>query len=280
MASSVQYNATMATASMTMASHSVDQNTSIMTGSVTDHHIESREESIEKLKSNLVRYARSNDRRMILRSLKEHNFLNYIPLDAPIDHIDIPISELEKEVSEEKIVLNDVVLNPRHSADLKDVIVNAGTNNGGIIMLKAISKVLCDKSTMNEEDLYERLLVRLAKSSASADAYFQLNALMGSTDLIVQQLSPEHAVKGTSANKDSISSTTNNNEDAINLNMYNSQGQIHIILDIAFDFGLFRKSDIALNRPWIVMKGKVHERANLSANESFRSLNVKTPSLY
>jgi len=131
-------------------------------------------------------------------------------LEAPIDQIDNPMSELEKEVSEEKIVLNDVVLKPRHSADLKDIIVNAGTNNGCIMMLKALSKVLCDKSALSEKTLYERLLVRLAKTSASADAYFHLNSMMGSTDLIVQQLSPEHMVKGTSVNMDN--NTTNNND--------------------------------------------------------------------
>jgi len=278
MTSFVQYNATMATASMTMASHSVDHNSSITTASVTDQHLESRKESIEKLRSNLVRYARCNDRRMVLRSLKEHKFLEYTPLVTPIDQIDIPMSELEKEVSDEKIVLNDVVLKPRHSADLKDIIVNPGTNNGCIMTLKDLSKVLCDKSALDEKTLYERLLVRLAKTSASADAYFQLNSIMGSTDLIVQKLSLEQMVKSTSVNIDN--NTTNSDDDVIHLDIYNSGGQIHIILDITFDFGLFRKSDVASNRPWIVMKGKVHERANLSTNESFRSLNVKTPNLY
>mmetsp|Transcript_39712 Transcript_39712/g.44747 ORF Transcript_39712/g.44747 Transcript_39712/m.44747 type:complete len:279 (+) Transcript_39712:80-916(+) len=278
MTSFVQYNATMATASMTIASNSVDHNSSITTASVTDQHIESRTESIEKLRSSLVRYARCNDRRMVLRSLKEHKFLEYTPLETPVDQIDIPMSELEKEVSDEKIVLNDVVLQPRHSADSKGIIVNSGTNNGCIMTLKALSKVLCDKSALDEKTLYERLLVRLAKTSASADVCFQLNSVMGSADLIVQQLCPEYIVKSTFVNTDN--NTTNNDDDAIHLNMYNYGGQIHIILDMTFNFGLFRKNDVASNRPWIIMKGKVHERANLSTNKSSRSLNVKTPNLY
>ena len=278
MASFVQYNATMATASMTMASHSVDHNPSVTTSSIVDQHrIEPREESIEKLKSNLVRYGRSNDRRMVLRSLKDVKFLSYILLEAPDDQIDIPLPELEKEVSQEKVVLNDVLLKPRNSAERKDI-KNSGTNNGCTTMVKALAQVLCENSKLNENTLYVRVLARLAKTSASTDVHFQLNAMMGSTELIVQELSSIYLVKPTPNSMNN--SATNKNGDATNLKLYNSGGQIHMILETTLNFGLFRKSDVIINRPWIVMKCKVHERANLSTNESFRSLNVKTPSLY
>lgn len=270
MLSSVQRNATMATASMTTASHSgVDHNPSMD---------QSQEESIEKLKSNLARYTRSNDRRMVLRSLKDVKFLSYIPLEVPNDRIDIPISEIEKEVSEEKMVLNDVLLKPRDPANTNDVYVNAGANSGCIMMLKTLVRVLSDKSALKEKTLYERLLIRLARTTSSADAYFQINSMMGSTELIVRQLSSEHQVKATATNVEN--SAANGNENAIQLNLYNSGGQVHMILDMACNFGLFRKSDATSCRPWIIVKGKVHERANLSTNESFRCLNVQTPSLY
>jgi len=265
MSSFVEYNATMATASMTMASHSVDHNPSVMS-SLIDHHVESREESIEKLKSNLVRYARSNDRRMVLRSLKDVSFLSYIPLEAPVIRSDISVCDLEKEVSMEKVILNETLFNPPSKTRSSKYVA---TNSHCTKILKALSQVLCENSTLNENTLYERVLFRLAISSASADIYFQLNSMMGSTELIIKKLPSNYVVKSSS-----------NSMKPSDLKLYNTGGQIHMTLDSTFNFGLFRKSDTVANRPWIVMQCKLHERANLSTDESFRSLNVKTPSLY
>jgi hypothetical protein len=266
----------MATASMTMASNSVvDHNLSTTVGSITDHHVASREELIDTLKSSLVRYARSNDRRMVLRSLKDANFLSYIPLEISNDQINISTSELEEEVSKEKVILNDILLKPRDLADTKDAFTNYGTNSGCTKILHELGKLLCKNGALNDSKLYEHLLFRLAKTTSSADAYFQLNSIMGSADLIVKQL-PEFSDMG---NKSSHGNDYNN-EDAIRLNLYESAGQVHMILDMKIDFGLFRNNDIASNRPWIVMKGKIHERANFSLKTSVRSLSLQTPSLY
>lgn len=255
MAAFVDYAPTMATASMTMASHSMDHHSASVVSSI-DQHVESREESIEKLKSNLVRYARANDRRMVLRSLKDVSFLSYIPLEAPSIRGDVSISELEKEASKEKVVLNGTILNP-HSKETS--LKNAGTNSGCTMILKGLAKALCESTTLHGKILYQGLLVRLARTSSSADIYSHLNSMMGSEDLIVKTLP---------AGKPS------------DLTLYNTEGQIHMTLKSTFDFGLFRKNDTVANRPWIVIKCKVYERANLSTNESFRSLNVETPSLY
>jgi hypothetical protein len=255
MAAFVDYAPTMATASMTMASHSMDHNSTSVVSSI-DQHVESREESIEKLKSNLVRYARANDRRMVLRSLKDVSFLSYIPLEAPVFRSDVSMLELEKEASMEKVVLNGTLLNPLSK---ETSFKNAGTNSGCIMILKGLAKALCENSTLNGNTLYQSLLSRLVKSSSSADIYFQLNSMMGSADLNVKKL------------------PSGNPSD---LTLYNTGGQIHMTLASTFDFGLFRTNDTVVNRPWIVMKCKVYERANLSTNESFRSLNVQTPSLY
>mmetsp|Transcript_11381 Transcript_11381/g.24121 ORF Transcript_11381/g.24121 Transcript_11381/m.24121 type:complete len:284 (-) Transcript_11381:251-1102(-) len=283
MASFVEYNPTMATASMTMASHSVDFNSSVTTS--TSHYIESREEAIKRLKSNLSRYSRSNDRRMVLRSLKDVNFLSYIPLEAPVYQNDVPMSDLEKEVSRERVILNDTLLKPRNYSETR-ILATAATNSGCIFMLKALSQVLCGNSSLNKNSLYERVLFRLAKSLSSADVYFKLNSMMGSTDMIVKELpsdysvrTTEYGVKPTNANMNKIETNKNSIDDS-DLKLYNTGGQIHMILETSFNFGLYRKTDVVVNRPWIVMKCKVYERANLSTNESFRSLNVRTPNLY
>lgn len=273
----VEYNPTMATASMTIASHSIDHNSSVL--SSVDHYVESREESIEKLKLNLVRYARSNDRRMILRSLKDVTFLSYIPLELPTIPSDVSIRELEKEASMETVVINDTVLSP---ADTKKCDLRMfGANNGCAAILKGFAKVLCRNSALNEKLMYERVLVRLSKSSVSADIYSQLNSMMGSAELIVKNLPSDYTIKSNAA---IVSRNKSNNRGGgdpyYDLKLYNTGGQIHMVVESTLNYGLFRKSDMNVNRPWIVMKCNVYERANLSTNEGFRSLCVQTPNLY
>lgn len=265
MTSYVQHNPTMATASMTMASQSMDQNSCVMSVSI-DQYIESREESIGNLKSDLLRYARSNDRRMVLRCLKDARFLSYVPLEAAVDQSGVPMSELEKEVSQEKVRLNDILLNPRNPSETKNVFANSGTNRGCIHMVKSLAEILCEDNTLDENTLYGHVLGRLAKKSASAEVYFQINSMMGSTALTTKELSSENTAK--------IS------KEASDLKLYNSGGQIHMILETTFNYGLFREKDAIINRPWVILQCNIHERANLSTGESFRSLNVKTPSLY
>eukprot|EP00531_Pseudo-nitzschia_arenysensis_P007801 CAMPEP_0116143674 /NCGR_PEP_ID=MMETSP0329-20121206/15578_1 /TAXON_ID=697910 /ORGANISM="Pseudo-nitzschia arenysensis, Strain B593" /LENGTH=246 /DNA_ID=CAMNT_0003639013 /DNA_START=53 /DNA_END=793 /DNA_ORIENTATION=+ len=245
----------MATASMTMASQSMDH-PSVAASSI-DQHVESREESIEKLKVALVRYGRANDRRMILRTLKNVSFLSYIPMEAPIMRSDVSLAELEKEVFLEQLILNNTLLSPPSETR---TIKNAGTNSGCLVILKGLTKVLCANSSLKAKILYDRVVQRLVQSSAAAEVYVQLNSILGSTEVIIKIL----------PNPDEPSS----------LNLYNTGGQIHMTLETKLKFGLFRRSEASSSRAWIVMDCKVHERANLSTNESFRSLNVKTPDLY
>ena len=266
MASYVQYNTTMATASMSMASHSMDQHSSVMSLSI-DHHIESREESIEKLKSSLVQYGRSNDRRMTLRCLNDAKFLSYIPSQAPIDQSGVPVSELEKELSQETVLLNGILLEPRNPSETKHVFTNYGTNSGCVEMVKALAQILCENSTLDETNLYKRVLGRLAKKSASAEVSDQLNFMMGNTILVIKELSSKHLPK-------------NFNGETSDLKLYNTGGQLHMILETKFHYGLFREKDVLINRPWVILQCSIHERTNLSTNESFRSLNIKPPSLY
>jgi len=256
----------MATASMSMASHSMDQHSSVMSLSI-DHHIESREESIEKLRASLIQYGRSNDRRMTLRCLKDAKFLSYIPLEAPIDQSGVPVSELEEEVSQETVLLNGILLKPRNKSETKNVFTNYATNSGCLEMVKALAQILCENSAMNENTLYERVLGRIAKKSASAEVSDKLNFMMGNTFLVIKELSSEHMPK------------TFNGETS-DLELYNTGGQIQMILESRFHYGLFREKDLIINRPWINLLCSIHERTNLSTNESFRSLTIKSPSLY
>ena len=65
------------------------------------------------------------------------------------------------------------------------------------------------------------------------------------------------------------------------IDVYEAGGEIHMTLEEKHVFGLFRKSDVTSNgRPWIVLECTVHERANLSNDDSVRTLSVKPPELY
>lgn len=292
MATAIRVSATASTASITAAS-------------MTMVAPPTQQEQIDQMKANLSRYTRSNDRRMVLRSLKDVSFLSHVPLEGGFLEVpDIPMSDLEKEVSQETIILNTVLFRPVGSVVVprKDVVSKAGLNSGGTIMVQGLAEALCRKSSvkMDGRELYQQLLVRMARTTASADAYFQLNSMLGSSDLMVMQLATwsQHAdlknkistsfssgSDGSSSNDkkkkiSSLDSMLDENSDQIQLNLYEQHGQIHMTLDMAFDFGLFRKSDVKPNRPWIAIQAVVHERANLSTNESVRYMRVRLPHLY
>lgn len=253
----VDYNPTMATASMTMASHSVDHNPQSVMSSSIDQHVESREETIEKLKTASIRYARANDRRMLLRSLKEASFLSYIPLEG--GKRNGTLRELEDEVFRETLILNGTTLKPPSKST---TIKNCGTNSGSLVIVKGLSKVFCENTPLDARTCYERLVASLAKSSTAAAIYAQLNSMFGSAELIVKQVPSE------------------NGAEPNDLQMYKTHGQVHMTLGTKLNFGLFRKSDDSTTRAWITLECKVHERTNLTTNECFRGLSVKTPELY
>ena len=248
----VDFNPTMATASMTVASNSVNQ--SVMSSS-TDPYVESREETIEKLKAASIRYARANDRRMLLRSLKEASFLSYIPLEEGGKPDGTSMRELQDEVFRETLVLNGTTLNPPAKST---TIKNSGTNSGSLVILKGLTRVFCEKASLDAKTCYERVVTRLAKSLIATDISTQLNAIFGSEELIVKQIPSE-------------SSEPND------LQIYKTGEQVQMTLETKMNFGLFRKSGDSNTRAWIQLECKVRDRSNLSTNESFRGLIVKTP---
>jgi hypothetical protein len=242
-------DATMTTMSMTMASSSPS--------AVRTAPQETRNEAIQKMQSNLIRYARANDRRMVLRSLKDVKFLSCLLLD-PVQPTDGPISELEKEVAEETVILNGI---PFKSVGLtSDGKPRGSGTNSSIAMTKALCSQLCDRPavTVDDTELFEKLVVRMARSTSSADSYFQLNSLLGSSDLLVMPLSAENRVpaapKTLTTRDNSVPALTRSNsadkESPIHLNIYESNGDIHVALSETYGFGLFRKNDVKAGRPW------------------------------
>jgi len=265
----------MTTSSMTKAtSHSAsDQN---------------RHVAIKKMQANLVRYARANDRRMVLRSLRDVKYLNSILLD-PAQSADGPtVFDLEKEVASEKLVLNGIPF----KAGIEDPdgrfhdSLSVRMKSSCIPMIKGLCTALCNNPgvKMSTREIYEKLIVRLAKTTASADPYFRLNSLLGSADLIVMPLNDVKtgsSSNGSHGRPNTIHRSKSDEElEPIQLNLYETEGAIHIKLKESYEFGLFRKSDVSSGRPWIVLQAIVNERANLQTSASVRTLRVKFPDLY
>ena len=134
---------------------------------------------------------------------------------------------------------------------------------------------------MKPDDLYKALIIRMARTTSSADAYFRLNSLLGSSDLMVM---PVNLTANGAPNPSSLSGghgkEAATSVNPMYLNLYVADGNVHMTLSAIYTFGLFRKSDVKPARPWISIQGLVNERTNFSNKKSFRSLNVRLPDLY
>jgi hypothetical protein len=250
------------------------------------------EETFQKMKANLIRYARGNDRRMILRSLKDVKLLQCLSLDVA-QNSDGPLFDLEKEVAEQSMIINGVRVAgvSFHTNPLMKDTVTIAVKNSSIPLLKHLCRELCDKPhvTTSSRELYEKLIVRLAKSTASADPYFRLNSLLGSPDLLVMPLDNKYGSTPSLLPARGATGNTKPNEEpeplattfpSTQLNVYADNGEIHITLRQTHKFGLLRKADVKSNRPWLTIDAVVNERANLSTNNGIRHLKVVLPQLY
>ena len=225
-------------------------------------------DKLEQMKANLIRYARSDDIRMLLRSLRDVRLLNCLSLDA-VQGSDGQLYDLEKECASARIILNSVeVKGVGVIATGSEDATTISAKNSCIPVLKGICRMLSEKDNVktSSRELYEKLIVRLAKSTSSADPYFRLNSLFGSPDLLVMPLEDEATG---SADRSTLTE----------MNVYASNGEIHMTLIQTYKFGLLRKSDVKTNRPWIIIHGVVKERANLTRNTGIRELKVALPDL-
>lgn len=201
-------------------------------------------EAFEELKSNLQRYTRVNDRRMAIRSLNECRRLRSIPIDGSPAAPSSPEEwkHLEREVRFTTIELNSLIFPASASSQILKV-------------LKELCRELCREIRLSYHSIYQAMIVRLARTTSSADSYFQLNALLGSQDLVLQ---PRSA---------STPATT--------LMMYEADGSIHINLTTYHPYGLFRRCDITSNKAWIPLQAAIHERVNFLTGDCFRHVSVE-----
>ena len=284
----VHISSTMTTAtSMTM--NSTPMNSTInpsASGSATMTKEERMEDAIQKMRSNISRYGRANDRRMVLRSLRDVKFLSCLQLD-PVQPVSGPLSELENEVAEETIVLNGIPFKAsgKNSDGSARITAPDGKSSNFLGMLKSLCSKFCEMKgvKVDPNELYEKLIVRMAKTTSSADAYFRLNSLLGSSDLLVMPL-PSTPSSGANIPSKALSHTLSKEAPTvappIELNLYVAHGEIHITLSATYEFGMFRKTDVKPARPWITIQALVTERTNFSNDQSVRHLNVKLPDLY
>mmetsp|Transcript_25819 Transcript_25819/g.39614 ORF Transcript_25819/g.39614 Transcript_25819/m.39614 type:complete len:283 (+) Transcript_25819:103-951(+) len=256
-----------------------------LTGSLSEDP-SSTDEAVQKMQSNLVRYARAQDRRMVLRSLKDVKFLSSLTMELIQPSEEIELIELEKEVCDESVILNCIPFKPVG----RDVVGTSRASNCTLPMLKGVCEKLCDMATtsgVESAELYGQLVLRLAKTTSSADPYFYLNSLLGSSDLMVMPLTPENVQSfGKAPRSKNLQKLMAQRKDApqanppIQLNVYAANGHLHITLSQTHKYGLFRKSDVNSGRPWIAIDAVVNERTNMSTSKGVRSMNVKLPELY
>jgi hypothetical protein len=241
------------------------------------------DQSVQKMQSNLIRYTRAQDRRMVLRSLKDVAFLSALTLE-PIEQSETEFSDLENEICEETVILNGIPFKPIGRTAAGKI----RGSNCTLSMLKGVCDKICDmaKSDLKSDDLYQQLVLRMAKTTASADSYFRLNSLLGSSDLLVMPLTSdnlqaEKTPRSVTLQKLSAQKEAPVANQPIRLNIYETHGSsVHMTISQTYKFGLFRKSDVKSGRAWIGIDAVVSERANMTTEKSVRILNVKLPDLY
>lgn len=219
------------------------------------------DDAFHQMRGSLSKYARSNDRRMVLRSMRDVKYLACLPLD-PLQPDDASLFSLESELSKESIVLNGIAF---HS------------NKDFLKVMHELCLKLCDNEavTVNPQYLYEQLVIRMARSTAAADSHFKLNSVMGSPDVMIM---PVPTKKITQL--------------PITLTLFVSKSCVHAQISTANTYGIFRKTDVKASsssssltqvpttRPWISFQAIVDERVNISNGDSVRLLRVKLPELY
>lgn len=203
-----------------------------------------QQDSADDLQTVLHRFTRVNDRRMAIRTLMECRHLRSIPLEgAPA----APSSQDEWSNLEREVCFTSI--------DLNGLQFPAGSSSQVLKILKELCKELCRAVRLSYQSIYHAMIVRLARTTSSADAYFQLNDMLGSQDLVLQ------------ARNAATPSTQ--------LMLYEADGAIHAVLTTYHPYGLFRRCDITSGKPWIPLQAAIHERVNFLTGDCIRHVGVQ-----
>jgi len=221
------------------------------------------EETLEKTKHNILRFTRSSDRRMLLRTLHHCSYLKHIPIPTQQQHeLQFPSTMTECQQLETEVARNLPV--SFNGMLLGNVDGNGNKERQGKNLLLHL-RILCNKiaaslpvsdTQITSDELYYDLLLRLAPSRGASVSFQRLHLVAGgSKDLVVQRpQKPVHPLEPTS------------------LDLYVSSEQVHAVLRQQHAYGLYRKSDAVNGKPWVGLTARTHERVNLSTGASVREL--------
>lgn len=246
---------------------------------------------IHNMKASLGRFTRANDRRMVLRTLKEVKYLKALPIDLRAPPM-VDLEELEREVAKESFVLNGQGFHRktkygRTSTDFLHVLhelcyqlceisacpSSANSSNSGSV---ASSKAL----PLSPDTLYYDLLCRLARTITSADCFAKLNDILGSHELILMNSSAERKPKAKKGQVGAAGGTAKDDTLPVEINLFEEGGNIHAYIITTLGYGLYRKLDVNTGRPWIKMHVELNERMNFSSGSQVRHVTVHWPDMY
>lgn len=244
--------------------------------------------AIIKMKGALGRFTRANDRRMVLRTLKEVKYLKALPIDhRPAPMVDL--EELEMEVAKESLVLNGQAFHRktkygRTSTDFLHVLhelcyqlCDNATNPSGSVRTSGQSVISSLDMAVSPDTLYYDLLCRLARTIISADCFGKLNDILGSNELILMDSGAERKPK---IKKTKALPTEQGALPPIVVNIFEEGGNIHAHIVTTLGYGLYRKLDVNTGRPWIKMQAELNERINLTSGSQVRHVTVHWPDMY
>jgi len=221
------------------------------------------EETLEKLKHNILRFTRSSDRRMLLRTLTQCSYLSHVNL--PQNDLQFPASVYECQALENEVARSLPV--SFNGTVLGDGIDEAAKVRAGKTLLMHL-RILCNKiatslpasdTQITSDELYYDVLMRLEPSRGASTAFQRIHMIAGGNkDLVVQ--APSKPIK---------------HVEPTSLVLYVSDGHVHCVVQQQHPYGLYRKSDSVTGKPWIGMTAYTHERVNLSTGRGIRELHVQ-----
>mmetsp|Transcript_17465 Transcript_17465/g.26719 ORF Transcript_17465/g.26719 Transcript_17465/m.26719 type:complete len:213 (+) Transcript_17465:209-847(+) len=199
-----------------------------------------RADALTKMQSSVSRYARNNDRRSVLKSIRGYKYLVDAQLEPSIETP--PLQEAEDEVLNDDIRLNGLTIRSKDS----------------LTILQEVCISLCGRVSVGKQ-IYKNLVTRMSRSAGAADAYFRLNSMLGSPELMMLPV-------------------TKPKKTHLSVELYSSDKVVHATISTVHQFGLFRKNDLVdKSRPWIPVRGIIHERVNLTTGKAVRLLTIKVP---